>query len=85
MAGRLKFGRYDYAAFLCFISYAMCSIIIPVSLVPIAGDLRFPLTEGGMGLGGILQVFKTVDRYLIRQRRHRQKGQRQAQRQKGCQ
>lgn len=56
MARKLIFGRYDYAAFLCFASYAMCSIIVPVSLVPIAKDLHFPLTEGGMGLGGILQI-----------------------------
>ncbi len=60
MAEKLKFGRYDYAAFLCFISYAMCSIIIPVSLVPIAKDLHFPLTEGGMGLGGILQIGRAI-------------------------
>ena len=60
MARKLIFGRYDYAAFLCFASYAMCSIIVPVSLVPIAKDLHFPLTEGGMGLGGILQIGRAV-------------------------
>ena len=43
---RLRFGRYDYAAFLFFAAYAASSLAIPVVLVDMAEDLRFPLLEG---------------------------------------
>lgn len=60
MNGKLVFGRYDYAAFLTFASYAMCSVIIPMCLVPLAAELRFPLQEGGMGMGGALQMGRSI-------------------------
>ncbi len=56
----MKFGRYDYAAFLTFMSYAGCSMVIPLVLVVLAADLGFPLTDGGMGLGGALQLGRSI-------------------------
>lgn len=56
MPKSLKFGRYDYAGFTCFASYACCSVVIPVALSYLAKSLHFPLQEGGMGLGGFLQI-----------------------------
>ncbi len=53
-SSRLVFGRYDHAAFLSFTCYAVCSVIVPVVLVALAGDLGFPLDKGGMGAGGVL-------------------------------
>ena len=32
----MRFGRYDFASFSCFIAYAGCSVVIPVILVQIA-------------------------------------------------
>ncbi len=60
MSRKMVFGRYDYAAFLTFASYAMCSIVIPMCLVPLARDLHFPLDEGGMGMGGAIQLGRSI-------------------------
>lgn len=60
MGGKLAFGRYDYAACMTFASYAMCSLIIPMCLVPLALDLGFPLDDGGMSLGGALQLGRSI-------------------------
>lgn len=57
---KLRFGRYDYGAFLTFFCYAACSLIVPVSLVQVALDLRFPLGEGGMGAGGALHMGRSI-------------------------
>lgn len=57
---RMKFGRYDYAAFLTFFSYASGSVVVPVALVALAGDLGFSLDEGGMTAGGALHLGRTV-------------------------
>ena len=57
---RLRFGRYDYAAFLFFAAYAASSLAIPVVLVDMAEDLRFPLQEGGMAAGGAFQVVRSL-------------------------
>ena len=57
---RLRFGRFDYAAFLTFASYAASSLAIPVVLVEMAEDLRFPLLEGGMATGGSFQVVRSL-------------------------
>ena len=57
---RLRFGRYDYAAFLTFAAYAASSLAIPVVLVDMAEDLRFPLQEGGMAAGGAFQVVRSL-------------------------
>ncbi|MBQ9789656.1 MAG: MFS transporter [Lentisphaeria bacterium] len=56
MAKKLVFGRYDYAAFLSFMSYSACSIIIPMALVAISKSFNFPLDDGGLGQGGALQL-----------------------------
>jgi len=56
----MVFGRYDYAAFSCFVSYAMCVLVIPVALDSMAGDLAFPLEGGGMGRGGFLQLARSI-------------------------
>ncbi len=60
MAEKMKFCRYDYGAFLSLASYAVCSMIIPIVLQPMAVDLDFPLEEGGKGLGGILQLGRSI-------------------------
>ena len=65
MNRKLIFGRYDYAAFLTFACYAMCSVIIPMCLVPLAADLHFPLQEGGMGMGGALQMGRSIPMTLM--------------------
>ncbi|MDR1744307.1 MAG: MFS transporter, partial [Planctomycetota bacterium] len=57
---KLVLGRYDIAACMTFAVYAMCSLIIPMCLVPLAADLHFPLDAGGMGLGGALQVGRAI-------------------------
>lgn len=56
----MKFGRFDYAAFLLFMAYAVCSLIIPVVLVEVAQDLNFDLDKGGMSAGGILQAGRSA-------------------------
>ncbi len=61
---RMVFGRYDYAAFFTFASYAGCSMILPLVLIPLAADLHFPLAEGGMGQGGALQVGRSIPMVL---------------------
>ena len=60
MTKKLSLGRYDYAACMTFTVYAMCSIIIPMCLVPLAVDLGFPLDDGGMSLGGVLQLGRAI-------------------------
>jgi len=58
---RLKFNRLDYAAFCMFIAYAVASLAVPVVLLDMARDLRFPLDEeGGMVAGGWLQMLRSV-------------------------
>ena len=52
----MKFCRFDYAAFMLFCAYAVCSLLIPVVLVEVAQDLNFDLDKGGMSAGGILQL-----------------------------
>ena len=56
----MKFCRFDYAAFLLFCAYAVCSLIIPVVLVEVAQDLNFDLDKGGMSAGGILQLGRSA-------------------------
>lgn len=60
MSKKLVFGRYDYAACMTFATYAVCSLIIPMCLVPLAADLGFPLDGGGLGLGGALQMGRAI-------------------------
>ena len=57
---KMVFGRFDYAAFLCFFSYAAGSVVIPVALVVLARDLGFSLDEGGMSAGGALHLGRTI-------------------------
>ena len=58
--GRLRFGQFDYAAFLTFATYAASSLAIPVVLVEMADDLHFPLLEGGMATGGSFQILRSL-------------------------
>ncbi len=57
---KLRFGRYDYAAFMTFAAYAASSLAVPVVLVDMASDLHFPLAEGGMHIGGVMQMIRSV-------------------------
>ncbi|MHC4563768.1 MAG: MFS transporter [Planctomycetota bacterium] len=57
---RLRFGRYDYGAFLSFFSYACASLVIATALPTIASDLGFPLEEGGTLKGGIMHFGRTA-------------------------
>ena len=56
----LKFGRYDYAQFSSYFSYASGSVVIPIALVAVSKQLGFSLEEGGMTSGGALQIAKTI-------------------------
>ena len=55
-----QMGRYDLAACLTYIAYAGSSVASPVVLVEIAGDLNFPLSSGGQGAGGALQISRSI-------------------------
>ena len=57
---KMTFGRYDYAAFLSFFSYAAGSVVLPVALVSLADDLGFSLDKGGMTAGGALHLGRTI-------------------------
>jgi MFS family permease len=57
---KMTFGRYDYASFNTFISFAAGSVIIPVALVSLARDLGFSLEVGGMTAGGALHLGRTI-------------------------
>ncbi|MBT3296120.1 MAG: MFS transporter [Verrucomicrobia bacterium] len=57
---KMSFGRYDYAAFLTFFTYASGSVVVPVALVMLARDLGFSLESGGMTAGGALHLGRTV-------------------------
>lgn len=54
------FGRYDFAAFGSFFSYAAGSVVVPVTLVSLSRDLNFSLESGGMTAGGLLHLGRTV-------------------------
>lgn len=56
----MVFGRFDYAAFLSFFSYAAGSVIVPVVLVSLARELGFSLEKGGMTAGGALHLGRTM-------------------------
>jgi len=58
---RLRFSRYDYAAFCMCIAYAVASLAVPVVLVDMARSLHFALDEeGGMVAGGWLQMLRSI-------------------------
>ena len=56
----MSFGRYDYAAFNSFFSYAAGSVVVPVALVSLARELGFSLEKGGMAAGGALHFGRTI-------------------------
>ncbi len=56
----MTFGRYDYAAFLTFISYAAGSVVLPVALLMLSRELGFSLEEGGLAAGGALTLGRTL-------------------------
>jgi len=60
MSSRLRFGRYDYAAFCSFSAYAISSLAIPIVLVAMAKELGFPLDHGGMGSGGAIHLVRSI-------------------------
>ena len=56
----MTFGRYDYALFNSFITFAAGSVVVPVALVSLARDLGFSLESGGMTAGGALHLGRTI-------------------------
>lgn len=56
----LKFGRYDYASYVAFAMYSMCSLSIPLMIVAMGKSLNFPLDAGGMSSGGFLHVVRSI-------------------------
>lgn len=60
----MRFGRYDYAAFLTMFAYAAGSVVVPVTLVELAYDLGFSLESGGMAAGGALHLGRTLPMVL---------------------
>lgn len=56
---KMNFGRYDYAAFQSFFSYASGTVVLPVALVALSRDLGFDLEGGGMTEGGLLHFVRT--------------------------
>jgi MFS family permease len=57
---KMVFGRFDYAAFISFFSYASGSVVVPVVLVFLARDLGFSLEQGGLSAGGALHLGRTI-------------------------
>ncbi|MBT4819867.1 MAG: hypothetical protein HON70_29415, partial [Lentisphaerae bacterium] len=57
---KMVFGRYDYAAFVSFFTYASGSVVVPVALVSLSRELGFSLESGGMGAGGALHLGRTI-------------------------
>jgi len=57
---KMVFGRFDYATFLSFFSYAAGSVVVPVVLVDLARDLGFSLENGGLSAGGALHLGRTI-------------------------
>ncbi len=60
MKKKLTFGRFDFAAWSVFVAYASASLAVPIVLVQMANELKFPLLEGGMAIGGVLQMGRSV-------------------------
>ena len=60
MPRKMKFGRYDFAAFGIFAAYAAGTSVLPVALVRVADELGFPLGRGGTSLGGWLHMIRTL-------------------------
>jgi MFS family permease len=59
---KLKFVRYDYAAFLSFFAYAAGVMVIPVALMSLSAELGFSIEDdgdGGMTAAGVLEVART--------------------------
>jgi MFS family permease len=60
----MSFGRFDYAAFTAFFTYASGSVVIPVALVALADELGFSLKAGGLTAGGALQLGRSIPMVL---------------------
>lgn len=56
----MVFGRFDYAAFASFFTYAAGSVVVPVVLLSLSHELGFPLEDGGLSAGGTLQFGRTI-------------------------
>ena len=55
-----KPGRYDFAAYSGFTTYSICSFAIPLVVVAMGKELKFPMDDGGMGAGGILHLTRSI-------------------------
>ena len=60
MNKKLNLGRYDYAGYMAFIMYSICSLIIPLLIVAIGKTLNFPIDDGGMAAGGVLHMTRST-------------------------
>ncbi len=57
---KLKFARYDYAAFSLFAAYAAISLAVPTVLVQMAEGLDFALADGGMAEAGRIHLWRSI-------------------------
>ena len=57
---KLILGRYDYAGFAAYIMYSVASLTIPLLIVAIGRDLKFPIDDGGMSAGGVLHIIRST-------------------------
>ncbi|MCQ2379623.1 MAG: MFS transporter, partial [Victivallaceae bacterium] len=57
---RLSLGRYDVAAYLFYMAYSASSVTVPIVLYELSHELGFPLSSGGGGMSGALQISRGV-------------------------
>jgi fucose permease len=62
---KLKFGSLDYAAFMGYLMYAGCVMVLPVILAPMAESLNFPLVDGNRGYGGAIHLWRSVAMFCV--------------------
>ena len=60
----MNFGRFDFAVFTSFITYASGSVVVPIALVALADELGFSLKSGGFSAGGALQLGRSIPMVL---------------------
>lgn len=60
MKSRLKFGWFDYAALLGYMSYGCCAMVLSVVLASMSRDLGFSLEDGNQGAGGALHLCRSL-------------------------
>lgn len=62
---KLKFARYDYAAFSGYVAYACCAMVFSIVLTSMAESLNFPLEQGNQGAGGALHLGRSIAMLLM--------------------